>query len=200
MATPNPRALFTLCACLMCASPAAADDPMAFAHDVVAAHPGQSGAYVLDSGEEALIARAWLADHAQRSIDVQYFIWSTDNIGILAAEAILRAAERGVHARILVDDLLIDAPDKSLLALAKHPNIEIRIYNPNTSVGVPLRTRVWNALTDFRGINQRMHTTRPSSSTAPSRSRAAATRPRSTTTTTRNTASAIETRSWRASW
>jgi putative cardiolipin synthase len=157
MATPNPRALFTLCACLMCASPAAADDPMAFAHDVVAAHPGQSGAYVLDSGEEALIARAWLADHAQRSIDVQYFIWSTDNIGILAAEAILRAAERGVHARILVDDLLIDAPDKSLLALAKHPNIEIRIYNPNTSVGVPLRTRVWNALTDFRGINQRMH-------------------------------------------
>jgi putative cardiolipin synthase len=130
---------------------------MDFAHDVVAAHPGQSGAYVLDSGEEALIARAWLADHAQHSIDVQYFIWSTDNIGILAAESILRAAERGVHARILVDDLLIDAPDKSLLALAKHPNIEIRIYNPNTSVGVPLRTRLWNMVSDFHGINQRMH-------------------------------------------
>jgi putative cardiolipin synthase len=142
---------------LALATGAAADDTLRFAHELVSAHPGQSGAYVLETGEEALLARAWLADHAQRSIDVQYFIWSTDNIGILAAEAILRAAERGVHARILVDDLLIDAPPAPLLALAKHPNIEIRIYNPNTSVGVPLGTRIWNALTDFRGINQRMH-------------------------------------------
>ena len=157
MASPNAIARSVLCVCLACATPAWADDPMGFAQDAIAAHPGQSGAYVLESGEEALIARAWLADHAQRSIDVQYFIWSTDNIGILAAESILRAAERGVDARILVDDLLIDAPDKSLLALAKHPNIEIRIYNPKTSVGVPLRTRVWNAFTDFRGFNQRMH-------------------------------------------
>jgi putative cardiolipin synthase len=153
---------WVLCMCLALAGialapRAAADDAMAFAHDVVAAHPGESGAYVLETGEEALIARAWLGDHARRSIDIQYFIWSTDNIGILAAEAILRAADRGVHARILVDDLLIDAPPESLLALAKHPNIEIRIYNPNTSVGVPLRTRVWNAVTDFRGVNQRMH-------------------------------------------
>lgn len=61
---------------------------------------------------------------------MQYFIWSTDNIGILATEALLRAAERGVKVRVIVDDLLIDAPDKSLLALDKHPNIEIRIYNP----------------------------------------------------------------------
>lgn len=149
--------LLALCLGLALATRAAAEDPMGLAHELMSVHPGQSGAYVLETGEEALLARAWLADHAQRSIDVQYFIWSTDNIGILAAEAILRAAERGVHARILVDDLLIDAPPASLLALAKHPNIEIRIYNPNTSVGVPLRTRLWNALTDFRGINQRMH-------------------------------------------
>jgi putative cardiolipin synthase len=56
-----------------------------------------------------------------------------------------------------VDDLLIDAPDPSLLALARHPNIDIRIYNPKTSVGVPLHTRVLNVVTDFRGFNQRMH-------------------------------------------
>lgn len=130
---------------------------MAIIDAQVAAHPGQSGAYVLDSGEEALLARAWLADHAQTSISVQYFIWSTDNIGILAAEALLRAAERGVKVRVIVDDLLIDAPDKSLLALALHPNIDIRIYNPRTSVGVPLHTRILNAVTDFRGVNQRMH-------------------------------------------
>lgn len=120
-------------------------------------HPGQTGAYILDTGEEALLARAWLTDHAQRSIEVQYFIWSTDNIGILASEALLRAADRGVKVRVLVDDLLIDAPDKTLLALAKHPNVDIRIYNPKHKVGTPLHKRVFNVVTDFRGVNQRMH-------------------------------------------
>ena len=135
----------------------ASDALMAFIHDEIAAHPGQSGAYVLEKGEEALLARAWLTDHAQKSIDIQYFIWSTDNVGILAAEALLRAAERGVRVRILVDDLLIKIPAKSLLALAHHPNIDIRIYNPKKSVGVPIQTRLVNLTTDFRGFNQRMH-------------------------------------------
>ena len=53
----------------------------------------QTGAYVLETGAEALLARAWLVDHARSSIEVQYFIWSTDNIGILASEALLRAAQ-----------------------------------------------------------------------------------------------------------
>ncbi|HVE90269.1 MAG TPA: phospholipase D family protein [Burkholderiaceae bacterium] len=130
---------------------------MAFIDSQIAANAGKSGVYVLDTGTEALLARAWLADHAQQSIDVQYFIWSTDNIGILAAEALLRAAERGVRVRVIVDDLLIDAPDKSLLALARHPKVDIRIYNPQTSVGVPFHKRLLNVLTDFRGVNQRMH-------------------------------------------
>jgi putative cardiolipin synthase len=156
--------IITAWVCCSIASAALAAPPpkpprsgMAFIDAQIAAHPGQTGAYVLEAAEEALIARAWLADHARRSIDVQYFIWSTDNIGILAAEALLRAAERGVRVRVIVDDLLMDAPDESLLALAKHPNIEIRIYNPNLSVGVPLHRRLWNAITDLRGINQRMH-------------------------------------------
>src|SRR4051812_48061094 len=133
------------------------DAHMAFVDQQIAAHAGQSGAYVLDTGTEALLARAWLVEHAQRSIEVQYFIWSTDNIGILAAEALLRAADRGVRVRVIVDDLMIDAPDKSLLALAHHPNIDIRIYNPKTSVGVTLHRRILNVMTDFRGFNQRMH-------------------------------------------
>lgn len=134
-----------------------ADNPLRFLDEQVAAHPGQSGSYVLDTGAEALIARAWLADHAERTLDVQYFIWSTDNVGILAAESLLRAAERGVKVRVIVDDLLVDAPDESLLALAHHPNIDIRIYNPKSSVGVPVQKRVANVATDFRGVNQRMH-------------------------------------------
>jgi putative cardiolipin synthase len=135
------------------AAPAGA--AMEFIDAQIAAHPGESGAYVLETGQDALLARAWLVDHAQRSIDVQYFIWSTDRIGILAAEALVRAADRGVRVRVLVDDLMIDAPDKSLLALARHSNISIRIYNPKTS-GAPLQ-KVFNLIGDFRGVNQRMH-------------------------------------------
>jgi putative cardiolipin synthase len=118
---------------------------------------GLSGAQLLEKGEEALLARAWLVDHAESTIDVQYFIWSTDNIGILAAESLLRAAQRGVRVRVIVDDLLIDAPDHSMLALADHPNIEIKIYNPQHSLGVSRPRRIYNMLTDFRLFNQRMH-------------------------------------------
>jgi cardiolipin synthase C len=136
---------------------AANDGALEFIDAQIAANAGKTGVYVLETGAEALLARAWLVEHARQSIDVQYFIWSSDNIGILAAEALLRAAERGVRVRVIVDDLLIDAPDEALLALARHPLIDIRIYNPQTSVGVPLHKRLQNALTDFRGVNQRMH-------------------------------------------
>ena len=117
----------------------------------------QTGVYVLERGEEALIGRAWLTQHATTSIDIQYFIWSTDNIGILAAELLLTAAERGVTVRVLVDDILVDAEESTLLMLAAHPNVHIRIYNPNITVGVSLWQRIRNAVTGFREINQRMH-------------------------------------------
>ncbi len=117
----------------------------------------KTGVYVLEKGEEALIGRAWLTQHAAKSIDVQYFIWSTDNIGILAAEQLLSAAERGVTIRVLVDDFLIDAHDRTLLLLSAYPNVQIRIYNPNVTVGVTFWKRLKNAVTGFREINQRMH-------------------------------------------
>ena len=117
----------------------------------------ETGVYVLEKGEEALLARAWLGDWAKEAIDIQYFIWSTDNVGILAAEALLRAAQRGVRVRVIVDDLLIDAPPESLVALAAHPNIQIRIYNPVHKTGVSKARRIFNLLTDFRNSNQRMH-------------------------------------------
>lgn len=121
------------------------------------AHPGLSGAFVLEKGEDSLLARGWLADHARESVDVQYFIWSTDNIGILAAESLLRAAGRGVRVRVIVDDLLVDAGEKSLVALARHPHIDIKIYNPKHKVGMSFVGRLFNMLSDFRGFNQRMH-------------------------------------------
>lgn len=125
--------------------------------EMMAQYPGKSGSYVLEKGEESLLTRAWLTDRAQRSIDVQYFIWSTDNIGTLAAEALLRAAGRGVRVRVLVDDLLIDAAERTILALAEHPNVSVRIYNPQHSVGVNRVERLFNIATKFRAVNQRMH-------------------------------------------
>ena len=119
--------------------------------------PSSTGAYILEYGEESLLTRAWLANNASKSIDVQYFIWSTDNIGILASEALLRAAERGVKVRVIVDDFLIDADNDALVALNAHPNITIKIYNPTHSVGTSMMKRLFNVATDFRGINQRMH-------------------------------------------
>ena len=138
-----------------------ADDTPQWLTDVCADCPqhmaDKTGVYILERGEEALIGRAWLAQKAERTIDIQYFIWSTDNIGILAAEQLLSAAERGVRVRVLVDDLLIDAKDQTLLLLAAHPNVHIRVYNPNLTVGVSLWKRMKNAFTGFRAVNQRMH-------------------------------------------
>ena len=117
----------------------------------------RTGVYILEKGEESLIGRAWLTQNVAHTIDVQYFIWSTDNVGTLAAEQLLRAAERGIRVRVLVDDLLVDAQGKTLLLLSAHPNAEIRIYNPNISVGVNWWQRLKNAVTSFRMVNQRMH-------------------------------------------
>ena len=144
---------------LTCAahSEVAPQTPWEYIDAQIAAHPQSTGVYVLERGEDALLARAWFGDNARASIDIQYFIWSADNVGTLASAALLRAAERGVKIRVIVDDLLIDAPDKALLALAQHPNIDIRIYNPRHSVGTPLPKRMLNIATDFRGANQRMH-------------------------------------------
>jgi len=124
---------------------------------LTAQYQNKTGMYVLEKGGEALLARGWLADRATKSIDVQYFIWGNDNIGKLAAETLLRAADRGVHVRVLVDDLLMNAESDELFAMAYHPNIEIRLYNPVHSVGVNFFERFTNMAIDFRGSNQRMH-------------------------------------------
>jgi len=118
---------------------------------------GKTGVYILEKGEEALLGRAWLTQNTTQTIDVQYFIWSSDNIGTLAAEQLLSAAERGVRVRVLVDDTLIEAQDRTLFLLSAHPNVHIRIYNPNLRVGVSFWERMGNAFADFRSVNQRMH-------------------------------------------
>lgn len=116
-----------------------------------------TGVYVLEDGAGAMMARAWLSEYAERTIDVQYFIFSADNVGLIAADQLVRAAERGVKVRILVDDMLVEADADQLLAIDAVPNLEIRIYNPGMKVGISLPRKLFNVATDFRGVNQRMH-------------------------------------------
>ena len=116
-----------------------------------------TGVMMLERGAGALVARAWLARNATRSIDVQTFIFAADNVGLIAVDALLLAAERGVQVRLLVDDTLPHGDEEVLLALSMHPNAEVRIYNSNINVGKSRSEQLENALGDFQGINQRMH-------------------------------------------
>jgi len=123
--------------------------------DSLMAH--KTGVYILEDGGGAMVARAWLSEYAEHTIDVQYFIFSADNVGLIAVDYLVRAAERGVKVRVLVDDLLLEADAAELLAIDAQPNLEIRIYNPNINLGKRLPGKLFNTVTDFRGINQRMH-------------------------------------------
>ena len=71
-----------------------------------------------------------LAAAAEKSLDVQYYIWHGDQVGNLLFEALWQAAERGVRVRLLLDDMNTAGLDPTLAALDAHPNIEVRLYNP----------------------------------------------------------------------
>jgi phosphatidylserine/phosphatidylglycerophosphate/cardiolipin synthase-like enzyme len=104
-----------------------------------------------------MIARAWLCESAEKTIDIQYFIFSADNVGLIAVDYLLRAAERGVKVRILIDDIMVEADADELLALDAHPNLSVRIYNPTANIGKSLPKKLYGLATNFRGVNQRMH-------------------------------------------
>lgn len=117
----------------------------------------KSGVYVLEDGGGSLVARAWLAEYAEKTIDIQYFIFSPDNVGLIASDYLVRAADRGVKVRLLVDDVMVDAGVHEILTLDSHDNIDIRIYNPGVNLGKNLIAKLKKFSTDFRGANQRMH-------------------------------------------
>ncbi|MDF2154068.1 phospholipase D family protein [Vibrio sp. CAU 1672] len=117
----------------------------------------KTGVYVLEQGAEAMMSRAWLTERAEKTIDVQYFIFSVDNIGLIATDYLVKAAERGVKVRVLVDDIMLEVKGDELLMLAAHENFEIKVYNPNVNIGKNIAEKITTLLTDFHGINQRMH-------------------------------------------
>lgn len=119
--------------------------------------PTQTGVYVLEDGGNSLLTRAWLCEHAQKTIDVQYFIFSTDNVGLIACDYLVRAADRGVKVRILVDDIMVESGIHEILTLDSHPNISIKIYNPGVNLGKNIFQKLGKFATHYRNANQRMH-------------------------------------------
>jgi cardiolipin synthase C len=117
----------------------------------------QTGVFVLEDGDAAMTTRAWLSEYAEKTIDVQYFIFSTDNVGLIACDYLVRAADRGVKVRLLVDDIMVEATEHEILTLDSHKNIEIKIYNPCINLGKNMFQKINAFKKDFVGANQRMH-------------------------------------------
>lgn len=118
-----------------------------------AANPGKSGFHLLGNGLDAFAARAILADLAERSIDVQYYLYHDDLVGRLFTYQLVKAADRGVRVRLLVDDMDLEGRDLALAVMDSHPNIEVRIFNPfSRDTG-----RTSQYVTRMSSITRRMH-------------------------------------------
>ena len=114
-----------------------------------------SGFYLLHDGLSAFVARVALIEAASQSLDLQYYIFANDTSGKIIISKLLEAADRGVRIRLLVDDLGTRVENPQVVALDRHPNIEIRLFNPVVKRnGV---SRALEQLWHFGRINHRMH-------------------------------------------
>ncbi len=117
-------------------------------------NPGLSGFHLLDNGQDTLSLVSYLIDHSERTLDLQYFIFHNDKTGKLVAYKLLKAADRGVKIRILLDDMFAISQEDFLDALNAHPNISVKLYN---RLSKKKWLRAVNFLTDFARVNRRMH-------------------------------------------
>ena len=119
--------------------------------------PGAAGVSLVCDNRAAFVLRSRSARAAAGTLDLQYYTWNEDVTGVLLAREALRAADRGVRVRLLLDDLYVRGYERELAALAEHPSVEVRLYNP-------FRVRSWGAfgaavdflLASYR-LNHRMH-------------------------------------------
>jgi cardiolipin synthase C len=121
--------------------------------ELSAQHPGKSGFVIIRYGRPAFTSRVALTELAEKSLDLQYYIWEADATGRILAERLVRAADRGVRVRVLLDDINLSGRDARIAALNAHPNIEIRLFNPFAN----RKLRALDFLTDLRRVNHRMH-------------------------------------------
>lgn len=94
--------------------------------------PGVDRALLIEQPHEAYNIRMAMLRGAESSLDIVYYAIQSDNSGEAFLGEVLRAADRGVPVRILVDGKVNMSAriQKSLRALDAHPNISCKQYNP----------------------------------------------------------------------
>ncbi len=112
---------------------------------------------LLNDGPAALDWRLRAIDSASESIDLQTFLWHFDAAGAMVLDHLVLAADRGVAVRVMIDDTFLVHEDDLLLALAAHPNIDYRVFNPFKRRSGGLATRQLLNLADFSRLDHRMH-------------------------------------------
>ncbi len=116
-----------------------------------------SGLRLLPAGDHAFDARLALARHAERTLDVQYYVIAGDAAGRQFLGSLRDAARRGVRVRLLLDDLHSTDVTELLAGLAAHDRVEVRLFNPlPLRSGSPL-TRLLFSQSQFEQLHRRMH-------------------------------------------
>lgn len=115
--------------------------------------PKASGFRLITTGRDAFNVLLALSRIAEKSLDLQYYIWRADRTGHLMLGAVLDAAKRGVRVRLLLDDMDLEWGDGALERLSFHPNIEVRLFNPFAAREFGMA----DILFDFGRITHRMH-------------------------------------------
>lgn len=119
--------------------------------------PGVSGFLMLLRNDEALRWRLLLADLAEETLDIQVFLWKGDASSDLLLDRVIKAADRGVRVRILVDDVHLIGEDRAVAALSQHPQIEVRLFNPSKGRSGSRILYGIEFLGSVKQLNQRMH-------------------------------------------
>ena len=125
--------------------------------DATREHDGNSGFRMLAVGVDGFLTRVQMVHSAERTLDLQYFIFRSDETGKLLANAVLRAADRGVRVRVLIDDGETIAGDEQLAALDAHPQIEVRVFNPFAYRGHSMFLRALEFSFSGSRLDYRMH-------------------------------------------
>ena len=120
-------------------------------------HDGASGFHILNAGIDGLLARVQLINAAEKTLDLQYFIFRGDTTGRIITDALLRAADRGVRIRVLVDDGDTVAGDEQILSLNAHRDVQVRVFNPFSYRGHSSVRRAIEWVLHSSRLNYRMH-------------------------------------------
>jgi putative cardiolipin synthase len=125
--------------------------------DAARQHPGNSGFRIISVGADGFRVRARMIDAAQRTLDLQYYIFRGDETGRMLTDRLISAADRGVRVRVLIDDGDTVAGDEQILRLVNHRSVELRIYNPSRYRGHIRLIRRTEFILNAARLNYRMH-------------------------------------------